>query len=65
MASAQIKFDMQLNSADGPMKSSDSQVRDAQAILYQGTATTTSCTSTSAIYPFCDDRVWCTTTLQP
>jgi hypothetical protein len=62
-ANAQIKFDMQLNSADGPMKSSDSQVRDAQAILYQASATTTSCAST--IYPFCDDRVWCTTTLQP
>jgi hypothetical protein len=63
-ASSQIKFDMQLNVADGVTKSSDLYVRDAQAILYQGTATsTTSCGSTIA--PFCDDRIWCTTTLQP
>ena len=64
-ASAQIKFEMQLNASDGVSSSSDTQIRDAQAILYQASATTTSCASSSAIYPFCDDRVWCTTTLQP
>jgi hypothetical protein len=65
-ASAQIKFEFQLNAADGVSKTTDSQIRDGQAIYYQGTApATTTCASSSAIYPFCDDRVWCTTTLQP
>jgi hypothetical protein len=54
---------MQLNAADGVTKIADSYVRDAQAILYQGTVATTSCGLTIA--PFCDDRIWCTTTLQP
>jgi hypothetical protein len=65
-ASAQIKFDMQLNVADGATASSDLYVRDAQAVLYLGSysSTTTSCSS-SAVQPFCDDRLWCTTTLQP
>jgi hypothetical protein len=63
-ASAQIKFDMQLNAADGVSKNGDGQIRDAQAVYYQGSAPASSpCGST--IYPFCDDRVWCTTTLQP
>jgi hypothetical protein len=65
-ASAQIKFDLQLNVADGPMGVSESYVRDAQAVLYLGSysSSTTSCAS-SAVQPFCDDRLWCTTTLQP
>jgi hypothetical protein len=57
-ANAQIKFDMQLNVADGTTSASDLYVRDAQAILYMGT-------STSCTQPYCDDRAWCTTTLQP
>jgi hypothetical protein len=61
-AGSQIQFDMQLNVADGVTKTSDSYTRDAQAILYQATVTTTSCGLTIA--PFCDDRIWCTTTLQ-
>jgi len=63
-ASAQIKLDMQLNAADGQTLVSDLYVRDAQAILALPTTTTTSCSS-SNIQPFCDDRLWCTTTLQP
>lgn len=63
-ASAQIKFDMQLNAADGVSKNGDGQIRDAQAVYYQAAAPASSpCGST--VYPFCDDRVWCTTTLQP
>ena len=64
-ASSQIKFDMQLNVADGPAKTTDLYVRDAQAILYQATTTTTTTSCGSTIAPFCDDRIWCTTTLQP
>jgi hypothetical protein len=65
-AGTQIKFEMQLNAADGVTNTSDRQTRDAQAIIYQGTTpTTTTCASSSSIYPFCDDRLWCTTTLQP
>jgi hypothetical protein len=63
-ASAQIKFDMQLNASDGILSSSESYLRDAQAVFYLGTYSTTSCSS-SAVQPFCDDRLWCTTTLQP
>jgi hypothetical protein len=62
-AASQIKFDMQLNVADGVTKPTDSFIRDADFVLYQETVSTTSCDST--VYPFCDDRVWCTTTLQP
>lgn len=63
-ASAQIKFDMQLNAADGVSKNGDSQIRDAQAVYYQAAAPASSpCGNT--VYPFCDDRVWCTTLLQP
>jgi hypothetical protein len=57
-ASSQIKFDMQVNIADGTTSTSDLYVRDAQAILYMGTSST--CTQ-----PYCDDRAWCTTTLLP
>jgi hypothetical protein len=64
-AGSQIKFELQLNSADGPAGLYDSYVRDAQAIFTQGTVTSTTCASSTLIYPFCDDRVWCTTTLQP
>lgn len=63
-AGTQIKFDMQLNAADGVSKNGDSQIRDAQAVYHQDPAPESSpCGST--VYPFCDNRVWCTTTLQP
>jgi hypothetical protein len=57
-----IAFDAQLNSADGPMSTSDSYVRDAQAILYQGAGTANTCGTT--IGPYCDDRLWCVVQLQ-
>lgn len=64
-AGSQIKFDFQLNAADGPSSDYyDSYVRDAQAIFTQGPVTSSTCGS-STIFPFCDDRTWCTTTLQP
>jgi hypothetical protein len=65
-ADAQIKFDLQLNAADGTTGASDQYVRDAQSVLYLGSysSTTTSC-STTSVQPFCDDRLWCTTTLAP
>ena len=55
---------MQLNVADGPMATSELYTRDAQLILYLEATSTTSCATTD-IQPFCDDRLWCTTTLQP
>ena len=59
-AGTQIMFEMQLNLADGVTSYSDLYVRDAQAILYLGTVSTSGCTQ-----PFCDDRAWCKTTLAP
>jgi hypothetical protein len=63
-AGGQIKLDMQLNAADGKGGAGESYVRDAQAILYLGSATSSSCSSASP-QPFCDNRLWCTTTLEP
>jgi len=63
-AGSQIKFDMELNSADGISVSGDAGPRDAQAVLYQGPDPGNSPCG-SPLYPYCDDRLWCSTTLQP
>jgi hypothetical protein len=63
-AGSQIKFDMELNSADGKSTTGDVGPRDAQAILYQGPDPGNSPCG-SPLYPYCDDRLWCSTTLQP
>jgi len=62
-AGSQIKFDMELNSADGISTPGDAGPRDAQAILYQGSDPGNSPCG-SPLYPYCDDRLWCSTTLQ-
>jgi len=62
-AGSQIKFDMELNSADGISVTGDAGPRDAQAILYQGPDPGNSPCG-SPLYPYCDDRLWCSTTLQ-
>ena len=57
-------FDAAINSAR--VNTDGSVYRNAQAILFQGTNTTsTSCTGTgNDIAPFCDDRLWCPTKFQ-
>lgn len=62
-AGSQIKFDMEVNSADGKSTTGDAGPRDAQAILYQGSDPGNSPCG-SPLYPYCDDRLWCSTTLQ-
>jgi hypothetical protein len=65
-AGTQIKFDMQINASDGPITGYEDYTRDGQLILYLGsTSSSTTTCSSSDIQPFCDDRLWCTTTLQP
>jgi hypothetical protein len=62
-AGSQIKFDMEINAADGKTTSGDAGPRDAQAMLYVGTNPGSSPCG-SELFPYCDDRLWCTTTLQ-
>jgi hypothetical protein len=62
-AGSQIKFDMELNSADGNSTPGDAGPRDAQAILYLG-ADPGGSPCGGEIFPYCDDRLWCSTTLQ-
>lgn len=59
---AQIYFDAALNSARAG--TDGASPRNAQAILFQlANPVSTSCTG-SSVAPFCDDRLWCPTTLQ-
>jgi hypothetical protein len=60
---AQIKFDMELNAADGVSTAGDAGPRDAQAILYLGSDPGGS-PCAGELFPYCDDRLWCSTTLQ-
>ena len=62
-AGSQIKFDMELNSADGNSTSGDAGPRDAQAILSLGSDPGSSPCG-GELFPYCDDRLWCSTTLQ-
>ncbi|HEX7598792.1 MAG TPA: hypothetical protein VF518_11300 [Polyangia bacterium] len=62
-AGAQIKFDMEINAADGKSTNGDAGPRDAQAMLFQGTISGGSSCGSDA-FPYCDDRLWCSTTLQ-
>jgi hypothetical protein len=57
---AQVSFDLAFNSADTIFGSVD-DMRDAQVIYYMGTVGAGS----SCQAPYCDDRAWCATTLQP
>jgi hypothetical protein len=60
---AQVRFDLALNSADATFGTVD-DMRDAQMIFYVGTVSGTS-TCGGDPSPYCDDRLWCATTLQP
>jgi hypothetical protein len=60
---AQIKFDMEMNAADGKSTNGDAGPRDAQAILYVGSDPGGS-PCNGELFPYCDDRVWCSTSLQ-
>ena len=62
-AGSQIKFDMELNAADGISTNGDLGPRDAQAILYLGSDPGGS-PCAGELFPYCDDRLWCSTTLQ-
>ena len=62
-AGSQIKFDMELNAADGISTNGDLGPRDAQAILYLGQDPGGS-PCAGELFPYCDDRLWCSTTLQ-
>jgi len=65
-AGATVRFDMALNSADSTHSSVD-DLRDGQMIFYLGTVTNTTCQGTGGDgnVPFCDDRLWCATTVSP
>jgi hypothetical protein len=63
-AGAQIRFDLSLNSADKIFGTVD-EMRDGQLLYYVGTVGgTTTCQSDEGTVPFCDDRTWCTTSVQ-
>jgi hypothetical protein len=62
-AGAQIKFDMEMNAADGTSTNGDAGPRDAQAMLYVGSDPGGS-PCAGELFPYCDDRVWCSTSLQ-
>jgi hypothetical protein len=58
-----VAFDLALNSADAdPADAPDG--RDAQAILYLGTVGGGSTCGDGGAEPWCDDRTWCTPTLE-
>jgi len=60
---SQVRFDLAINSADATFGGLD-DMRDAQVIYYVGTGGgSPACGTTSE--PYCDDRLWCATTLQP
>ncbi len=59
----QVRFDLGLNSADGTFGTVD-DMRDGQLLYYVGTVAGTSTCQGSDTVPFCDDRTWCTTSLQ-
>ncbi|MBN2193650.1 MAG: hypothetical protein JW751_12605 [Polyangiaceae bacterium] len=59
-AGDEIAFDLALNSADlAPAGTPDG--RDAQAVLYVGSHAQSTCSG--EVEPWCDDRTWCTPTL--
>jgi hypothetical protein len=60
---SQIKFDMEMNAADGTSSNGDAGPRDAQAVLYVGSDPGGSPCG-GELFPYCDDRVWCSTSLQ-
>jgi hypothetical protein len=60
---AQIKFDMEMNAGDGKSSNGDAGPRDAQAMLYVGSDPGGS-PCNGELFPYCDDRVWCSTSLQ-
>jgi hypothetical protein len=60
---SQIKFDMEMNGADGTSTNGDAGPRDAQAMLYVGSDPGGS-PCAGELFPYCDDRVWCSTSLQ-
>jgi hypothetical protein len=63
-AGAQVRFDIGLNSADSNFGGVD-DMRDGQLLYYVGQVSNTSCqASNDGTVPYCDDRTWCTTTLQ-
>jgi hypothetical protein len=63
-AGTAIRFDLTLNSADATFGNVD-DMRDGQMMCYVGTVTNTTCKSVDGTVPFCDDRTWCSTPLQP
>jgi Carbohydrate family 9 binding domain-like len=60
---AQIKFDMEMNAADGTSTNGDAGPRDAQGMLYVGSDPGGS-PCNGELFPYCDDRLWCSTSLQ-
>ena len=63
-AGSQIRFDLSLNSADKIFGTVD-DMRDGQLLYYVGTVNGgTTCQSSEGTVPFCDDRTWCTTSVQ-
>ncbi len=65
VAGTQIRFDLALNSADTVFGSLD-EMRDGQLLYYVGSVggTTTCQNSSDGTVPFCDDRLWCSPSLQ-
>jgi hypothetical protein len=66
-AGSTVRFDIALNSADSTYTNVD-DLRDGQLIFYLGTLTgPTTCqgTGSDGNVPFCDDRLWCSTTVSP
>ena len=58
-----IRFDLALDSADSTF-GSVSDMRDGQLIYHLESVSNSTCQGQDAPVPFCDDRTWCTTTVE-
>ncbi len=58
-----IRFDMALNSADSTF-GGVTDMRDGQLLYHFETVANSTCQGTDLL-PYCDDRVWCATTVAP
>jgi hypothetical protein len=59
-----IRFDLALNSADATFGNVD-DMRDGQLIYHLENVSNSTCQGSSdGTVPFCDDRTWCTTTIE-
>lgn len=59
---SQIRFDLTLNGADTDCTSVD-DMRDGGLVMHLGQVPNSTCQSNDGSVPYCDDRLWCATSL--